>query len=102
VLLDALYGRVETFARWILAVPQARRLVVVHTGRGTPATNTRRLARSLETRFGVSVTGDVPVERLGATLADHAFVSSRSPHPHGSLPRRHLVGTVTALEAWRR
>jgi len=85
ILFDALYAGTETFARW--ASIAGRRLVSIHTGRGSTARQSRRLAR-LAQRAGLAV---------GQSLsADAPVVVMETSAPHREVPRAHLADCLGA------
>lgn len=81
VLFDALYAGTEGFATWV-GHGGDRRLVSIHTGRGSTARQSRRLTR-LAARAELAV---------GDSLASPApVVVVRTHAPHREVPRAHLA-----------
>lgn len=84
VLFDALYAGAEGFARWVME-SEDRRLVSIHTGRGSTRRQSGRLRR-------IATIGELPV---GASLSSDArVVILESDAPHRDVPRAHLVDAV--------
>jgi len=89
VLFDALYAGAERFARWVLE-SEDRRLVSIHTGRGSTLRQSGRLRR-------MATIGEVPV---GTSLSSDArIVIVRSDAPHRDVPRAHLADVVRGPES---
>ncbi len=88
VLFDALYAGTETFADWVSVGD--RRLVSIHTGRGSTARQSRRLRR-LAARAELAV---------GSELSSEApVIVMESDAPHRDVPSAHLA-TVVRSGVW--
>lgn len=85
VLFDALYSGGPAFAAWVRGA-SGRRLVSFHGGRGTTATRSADLARSLSGEGS----------RL-EQIADRSIVLVRTDAPHADVPARHVAETLRAL-----
>jgi hypothetical protein len=104
VLFDALYGKQEIFLGWIsTARKQARRLISLHTGAGTPALNTFALLRHASRSLGTSSTAKLDAEfddaALRAALSNKRVVVARATVPHRQVPAAYLARVLEALEA---
>jgi hypothetical protein len=96
VLMDALYSGSERYARWLLEhAPKGARLVSMHLGRGSP--QRERLLRAARRVLGTALTGEVPVDQLGAALAHKRLVITRARPPHRLVPEHHLAQVLAAL-----
>jgi hypothetical protein len=104
VLFDALYGKQEIFLGWIsTARKQARRLVSLHTGAGTPAVQTFALLRHANRALGANNTAKLDADfddaALRAALGGKRVVIARANVPHREVPGAYLARVLEALEA---
>ncbi len=97
VLLDALYGRVDTFADW-LAEGDDRHLVSLHTAHPATTARNRELAGMVSARMGPSAVRMTPALPDG-DLSTVPLVVSRTDAAHGLLPREVLDRVLIGLEA---
>jgi hypothetical protein len=109
VLLDALYGAQEAFARWVRdaaagfasSTPEASRLrwVDLYTCCAGTAEPSKALAHTLAPSLaaaGGEVTLDDGTGDLEAPTLDRSVVFKRVPRPHAELPRTYLRAVVEA------
>ena len=79
--MDALYAGTEGFFAWLREAPTRRRLVDLHTGHGSTARQSRRLARmarAADLAVGDALAGEAPV------------IVMESAAPHRDVPAAHL------------
>lgn len=98
VLMDALYGSADRYARFVLRhAPRGLRLVALHLGFGATYQNDRQLHRKLLRKLGGAQVAWADPETLDAALASHPIVVASGRPPHRQVPAHHLAQVLRAL-----
>ena len=98
VLLDALYGETDRYARVIETLqPRGLRFVSVYLARGKPRTESQRLYRRLSRTLKGSVAQVDDAAELARAVATRAIVLGPGQPPHRLLPEKHLTELLRAL-----
>jgi hypothetical protein len=99
-LLDALYGEVPRYARYIAAHAQAGlQLVDISLPNGQPARESRELAKRLTRALGPDRVRSVETEGIGDAIARYPIVFAHGRPPHRLMPASHLAQVLAALYA---
>jgi hypothetical protein len=97
VLLDALYGETDRYARVVeTLVPRGLRFVSLYLARGAPRIESQRLYRRLKRKLG-SVVEQAETADLARVIASKAVVIGQGEPPHRLLPETHLTEILRAL-----
>jgi hypothetical protein len=99
-LLDALYGEVPRYARYVAAHAQdGLQLVDISLPNGQPARESQELARRLTRALGAERLRSVDAEGIGDAIARYPIVFARGRPPHRAMPASHLAQVLAALYA---
>lgn len=98
VLLDALYGADEVFARWVgdARFDAARRFVDLYTCCGGTLERSRALAALVHDAGPRILDDDSSDPELSGAALEHPFVFKRVPRPHAELPEAYLRPVLEA------
>jgi hypothetical protein len=98
VLLDALYGADEVFARWVgdAGFDASRRLVDLYTCCGGTLERSRAFAALAHDASPLVVFDDDGDSELNGAALKRPFVFKRVPRPHGELPQAYFAAVVDA------
>lgn len=98
VLLDALYGDTESYARYVAQhAASGLHFVALHLSGGRPAHEDLRLQRMLVRKLGAEAVVLTDAAGLSAALATHAIVIASGTPPHWLMPGHHMAQVLAAL-----
>jgi pimeloyl-ACP methyl ester carboxylesterase len=97
VLMDALYGEAEDYARWLVHARDDTRMVSIYLGGTKTAAGNRTLLRMVKRSFGSARVRQLDAKDLPRAVAPLRLVVATGHTPHRLVPEGYLSTVLGAL-----
>jgi hypothetical protein len=97
VLMDALYGDAEDYARWLARASDATRMVSIYLGGTRTAAGNRTLLRGVKRALGAARVRELDASALPAAIAPLRLVVATGHVPHRRVAAEYLAPVLRAL-----